>query len=162
MNRTLALLAALLVIAISLTGCTGYPEGPQVSFQNQTDLLATTWRVRQALRNGDTDITEQYEGEFFQFEDDGAFRKLENGYRVSLPPYTQDTTFNAIATGDWLFRSDGRQIELLYLITVQDPYNPSVRYNEVFNELWTIDRLAEGELKLSDDSTVLRMEFFVP
>jgi hypothetical protein len=162
MNRTLALLAVLLVITMSLLSCTGYPDGPRISFQNQTDLLSTTWRVRQALRNGEIDITDQYEGEFFEFEDDGAFRKLEKGYTVSLPPYTQDTTFNAIAPGEWQFRSGGTEIELLYLIRTQDPYNPAVRYTEVFNELWTIQRLAEGELTLSDDSTVLRLEFFVP
>jgi hypothetical protein len=161
MNRTLALLAVIL-FAVSLIGCTGYPDGPSVSFKNQTDLLSTTWRVRQAIRNGDIDIRDQYEGEFFQFDDNGGFRTLEVGYTVSIPPYTRDTTFNAIAVGEWQYRNDRSQLELLYRIQVYDPYNPGIVYLETFNRLWRIDRLAEGELWLSDDSTQLKMEFFVP
>lgn len=161
MNRTLALLAALL-LAVGFVGCTGYPDGPAVSFKNQTELLSTTWRVRQAIRNGDTDITDQYEGEFFEFGEDGSFRTIKVGYTRSIPPFTRDTTFNPIAAGEWQYRNDVTQVELLYRIQFADPYDPSILYVETFNELWTIARLAEGELWLRDDSTELKMEFFTP
>lgn len=160
MNRTLALSVAFILV-VTLIGCTGYPEGPSVSFRNPTELISTTWRVQQAVQNG-VDITSEYEGEFFTFEEDGGFRKLEVGYEISLPPFTQDTIFNALGTGDWQFRNDRSQVELLYQIFPFDPYVSGTFYEVTFNELWTIARLAEGELWLRDDSTELRMEFFVP
>jgi len=160
MKQILAYLTAM-VLLLGVAGCTGYPDGPSVSLTSAVSKLSTTWRIKQAIQNG-TDITSEYDNEFFEFEEEGDFELLESTYDVSIPPFTMDTVLTVAGQGSWQFRNQQSQIELLYQVRVKDPFNSSVSYTRTFNELWTIDRLTKEEFWLSDDSTSLKLEFFVP
>ncbi|GAB4423623.1 MAG: hypothetical protein OHK0039_40330 [Bacteroidia bacterium] len=159
MKYAYLLFVAALGLSIVLPGCNKYPDGPGLSFRSAQSRIATTWRVKQALRDG-TDITAEFDTEFFEFGDNGEFRRLETDFVVSIPPFSQDTVITVIGSGTWEFLEENTQIELFYTYTFYDPYNSSVLYRRENNERWDIDRLAEGELWLSNETTRLRFEFF--
>lgn len=139
--------------------CTPYPEGPRVSFQSALSKISSSWQVREASLNG-VDITSEYDGEFFSFDEDGDFQRLEKTFLITLPPFSQDTIVPIVGEGEWEFVNNNEEVEWLFSYTFRDPYNSDVRYSEEINERWMIDRLADGELWLRNDSMTLRMEFF--
>ncbi|RMG67407.1 MAG: hypothetical protein D6722_13185 [Bacteroidetes bacterium] len=151
------------LLAIALfafqTGCNKYPDGPGASFRSATSRISTTWDIKAANQDG-VDITDQFEGEFFEFEEDGSFRRLETDFLISLPPFSQDTIVNIVAEGEWTFIEDETQVELFYTYTFRDPYNSSILYNEEVNERWEIRRLTQDELWLRQEGTTIRFEFF--
>ncbi len=143
---------------VGVTACTGYPDGPAISFRPADELLVTTWKVKDAIRDNQ-DISARYEGDFQTFLADGQYLYFDSARTISLPPFTQDTTIFLQGTGEWRFVNGKSQIELLYAFEFEDPYNSDVTYREEINSLWTVARLAAGELWLEDDSTLLRLEF---
>ena len=150
-------LPAVLFLALS-TGCSKYPDG-QASLRSATSRIATTWDIKSASLDG-TDITDEFEGEFFEFEEDGSFRRLETDFLISVPPFSQDTIVNVVGTGEWTFIEDETQVELFYTYTFRDPYNSSILYNQEVNERWEIRRLAADELWLRRGNLFIRFEFF--
>lgn len=157
--KTLLLSSVAIAILVSLASCTGYPEGPKVSFTAAVDKISTTWRVKSAIENG-TDVTARYNEEFFKFEEDGDFETIESTYSVSIPPFTQDTVLTVQGFGTWQFVADESGVEMLYAFSFQDPYNSEVFYREEINERYDILRLSQEELWLRNDSVFLKMEFF--
>ncbi len=144
---------------IALVGCTGYPDGPAISFQSADELIATTWQVKDAISNNQ-DISAKYAGDYQTFRDGGEYRYFDELRKVSLPPFTQDTSIAMEGVGEWRFVNKKSQVELFYTFEFEDPYNPDVIYREEFNELWTVARLKEGELWLEDDSVLLKLEYY--
>ncbi|MEM7654726.1 MAG: hypothetical protein AAF399_01245 [Bacteroidota bacterium] len=149
-----------LLVSLFLGSCTGYPDGPSVSFTSALTKISTTWRVKQAVLNNTEDVTTDYETEYFKFDEDGEFETLEARYQISLPPFTQDTIIPAIGSGTWRFLEEETMVELLYGYRFRDPYNSDIFYTEEQNERYEIRRLAEDELWLSNDSLFLKLEFF--
>ncbi len=144
---------------LALLGCTGYPDGPAISFRHTGELIATTWQVKDAIRDNQ-DISAGYRGDYQTFRDNGDFRYFDAERLISLPPFTQDTTIALVGVGEWAFVNGNSQVELFYAFEYEDPYNPDVIYREEVNQLWDIARLAIGELWLQDDSTLLKFEYF--
>lgn len=153
------LILAILATLLLSVACSPYPEGPGISFQSALSRISSTWQVREASLNG-VDITAEYEGEFFAFDEDGDFQRLEKTFQISIPPFSQDTILPVVGEGDWEFLNKNEEVEWLFTYTFRDPYNSDIRYTEQVNERWSIDRLADGELWLRNDSMTLRMEFF--
>lgn len=148
------------LIAITLlVGCTGYPDGPAISFRSADELISTTWQIKDAISNN-TDISAGFGGDYVTFRDGGDYRYFDGARTISLPPFTQDTTIAVEGVGEWRFVDGNSKVELFYAFEFEDPYNSDVTYREELNELWTIARLAEGELWLEDDSVLLKFEFF--
>lgn len=142
-----------------LAACTGYPDGPAVSLRSAEVLISTTWKVKDAIRNGQ-DISGNYTDDYLTLRDGGDLRYFDANRVISLPPFTQDTTVDVEGIGEWHFVNGKSQVELFYSLEFQDPYNLDVTYREEVNQLWEVARLAVGELWLQDDSTLLKLEFF--
>ncbi len=151
----------LLLLGMGLSACTGYPDGPAISFRSDEELIASSWSVKDAIRNN-TDISAEFAGDYQSFRDGGDYRYYDSERVISLPPFTQDTTIALEGVGEWRFVNGGSQVELFYAFEFQDPYNTDVTYREEFNQLWTVARLAVGELWLENDSTLLKLEFYTP
>jgi hypothetical protein len=154
MNRLIAV-AIWSVGLLSLMGCTGYPDGPAVSLSAAEEKLLNTWVIEEAERNG-MDVTDAYREDFFRFEAEGAFARQEGRFVVDVPPGASQVG-EKLGRGEWVFRNEGTQVELLYQFRFDDPSNPSVEYLRNINELWDIRRLSRQELWLADDSTTLKM-----
>jgi hypothetical protein len=155
------LLGVSFLLAALLAGsCTGYPDGPSVSFTSALTKISTTWRVKQATLNQTTDVTGEYENEYFRFNEDGEFETLEARFSISLPPFSQDTVIAAIGSGSWRFLEKETKVEMLYAYRFRDPYNSDIFYREEKNERYDISRLSQDELWLENDSLLLKLEFF--
>ena len=161
MNKffTLIFAGSILILGLAQSACTGFAEGPAVSFTSTTKKLSTVWQVKEAALHG-VDITQTFKSDFFDFKDDGEYMRLDASRLVSLPPFTQDTLVSMIGEGEWNLL-DKNTLELLYQYEFPDTYNPDVRYLEEQYERWEIARLTEDRLWLRNDSMLLKMEFFV-
>ncbi|WNJ16502.1 hypothetical protein [Pontibacter sp. G13] len=158
-TTTFGLAAAWMLLAFIVSGCTGYPDGPAISFQSATSKISTTWRIDEASVNGE-EITDQFEGDFLKFEEDGDFQVFDNHFMVSLPPFSQDSAVSMLGFGNWEFLDGSKYVELLYDFRVQDPYNQTVIYEQNINQVWQVTRLSDDQLWLSNDSTLLKLEFY--
>jgi hypothetical protein len=154
---SLLLMAAAFLALGAFSGCTGYADGPSVSFRKAEDLLIRKWVVT-AASDANADISAEYANEFFDFQLEGIFRRAENAYPLSIPPFTQDGNIAVVGEGQWSFLEDERVIELIYTVEYTDPFNSSVKYRELFNEVWEITRLTETELRLRNGALRLRLE----
>lgn len=157
MIRSLNLSVASLVL-LTLISCTGYPDGPAISFRSAEVKLVNTWSISEATRNG-VDISTDFAEEYYRFREDGNFERLESSFSIEIPPNPAQTS-SELASGEWYFRNDQSQLEVLYQFRFRDPINSSVEYVKTVNELWDIARLTQEELWLTDDSTILKMVLF--
>ncbi|MEM7372012.1 MAG: hypothetical protein AAF587_25575 [Bacteroidota bacterium] len=154
------LLGVFSLVILGLMGsCTGYSEGPKVSFTAALTKISTTWRIKSATENG-ADITDRYEEEFFRFKENGVFETLESTYVIAVPPFTLNDTTALQGIGEWKFVNDESGVEMLYSFSYTDPYNSDVTYREEVNQQYDILRLSQEELWLRNDSIFLKMEFF--
>lgn len=149
-NRTLFIAIFLIATLIGLSACTKYSEGPKLSLRSTQTKIARTWQMKEAVKNG-VEITDQYEGGFFVFTQEGDFSTVDLKRMVHLPPFTQDTLLPVLANGKWGLLTENR-MELLYAYTFVDPYNTSVTYNQEVYEEWDILRLTPTELWIRNDS----------
>ncbi|MEM6347810.1 MAG: hypothetical protein AAF927_28230 [Bacteroidota bacterium] len=151
---------ALILMAMASTACTGFADGPAISFQSTTTRLANTWEVKEAAQNG-VDITSQFVGDNFEFKTNGVYQTLDAAKLISTPPFTRDTLIPLVGSGEWNLLSKN-ELELLYSFQFRDIYNNDVIYKEELYERWEITRLTDEQLWLRNDSTLVKMEFFVP
>lgn len=157
-NHTIQTLILLLVSALTWSACTSYSEGPAVSLKATRKKMANTWKVKESVKFG-AENTELYENGYFIFEEDGDFSSLNTKQRIKLPPFTQDTFLNIVATGQWRLLEKNR-FELLYNYTFRDPYNPGIPpYNKEAYEQWEIIRLTPEEFWIQNDSMSFK---FIP
>ncbi|MFK7920907.1 MAG: hypothetical protein AB8H47_03075 [Bacteroidia bacterium] len=151
---------ALVLLAMAATACTGFADGPNISFQSTTTKLATTWEVKEAARDG-VDVTSEFQGDNFEFKTNGVYQTLDAAKMISSPPFTRDTIIPLQGIGEWNLLSKN-ELELLYSFQFRDIYNNDVIYKEEFYERWEIARLSEEQLWLRNENTLIKMEFFVP
>lgn len=151
---------ALIFFAMASTACTSFADGPTVSFKSTTTKLATTWEVKEAAQDG-VDITSQFLGDNFEFKTNGVYQTLDAAKMISLPPFTRDTIIPLQGIGEWNLLSKN-ELELLYSFQFRDIYNNDVIYKEELYERWEITRLTEEQLWLRNETTLIKMEFFVP
>lgn len=156
-NLTTYFLGAILMYMV---GCTGYNDGPAISFAAAENKLVNTWGIDEATRNG-SDISAEYAEELFRFQENGDFERLERTLIIDIPPAGRSVESD-LGEGSWFFRNNKSQVEVIYTYTFSDPINAAVQYQRTQNELWTIDRLTPEELWLSDDSTSLKMSLYTP
>lgn len=161
MKKTLIFfyIATFLTGSLLLAGCTGYSDGPTLSLKSAKSKISTTWRVQDASLFG-AEVTQNYAQDFFKFEEDGDFSYFDANRLIAVPPFTQDTIMPLEGIGEWQFLDGSKQLEVLYTFTFKDPYNPDITYSEDVNQRWEVTRLADGELWLRDDSTILKLEFY--
>lgn len=161
MNKfsTLIIAGSILILGLAGSACTGFAEGPALSFVSTSKKLSTVWQVKEAALHG-VDITETFKSDFFDFREDGDYKRLDATRSISLPPYTQDTFVSMIGEGEWNLL-DKNTLELFYEYEFPDTYNSNFRYTEELYERWEIARLTEDRLWLRNDSMLLKMEFFV-
>jgi len=151
---------ALILFAMASAACTGFADGPTISFQSTTTKLANTWEVKEAAQDG-VDITSQFQGDNFEFKTNGVYQTLEASKAISLPPFTRDTLIPLVGIGEWNLLSKN-ELELLYSFQFRDTYNNDVIYKEELYERWEITRLSDEQLWLRNENTLIKMEFFVP
>lgn len=151
-------LIPILLILAPLAGCTGFEDGPSISFKAPEKIMANKWAVREAVIRS-TDITADYASDFLEFEELGNFTYDESARIVSFPPFTRKDTISLRGTGTWSFL-DGKtdQIELLYGFTYKDLYDPEIEYKEERYERWDIQRLTAEEFWIKNDSISLKLE----
>ncbi len=147
-----------LILLLGLQGCTGYDDGPLISFRAEATKIANTWRIQDASLRG-AEVTANYDGDFYRFEEEGGFQRLDAAKFISIAPFTQDATVTANATGTWKFLKDNK-IEIFYAFIIPDPYDSDVSYREEHYEVWEIDRLTPEELWMRNDSLTFKMGIF--
>lgn len=147
-----------LILAFGLQACTGYDDGPSISFRSEAVKIANTWRIQAASLRG-VEVTANYEGDFYRFQEEGEFDRLDAAKFISVPPFTQDTIVTETAIGSWQFLKDNK-IEILYAYIIPDPYDSDITYREEHYEVWQIDRLTPEELWLRNDSLTFKMGIF--
>ncbi|MCB0840012.1 MAG: hypothetical protein KDD63_18895 [Bacteroidetes bacterium] len=153
------LVGIMAIAAWAMTGCTGYPDGPGVSFKSAQSKITTTWRIQDASLKGN-EITSEYTDDFLQFNSNGEFQYFDANRQIRIPPFTQDTIMPIEGLGQWEFLDGNKQVELFYTFEFVDPYNSDIIYSEDINERWDITRLADGELWMRKGDLFLKLEFF--
>ena len=148
----------LLVLGFTFQGCTGYDDGPAISFRSEETKLANTWRIQGASLRG-IEITDVYTDDFYRFKEGGDFERLDAAKLISVPPFTQDTIVTESGIGSWQFLKKNK-LEILYTYTIPDPYDSDISYTEEHYEVWEIDRLTQEELWLRNDSLTFKMGIF--
>ncbi|MEZ4685231.1 MAG: hypothetical protein R3B47_03960 [Bacteroidia bacterium] len=119
-----------ILILLTLAGCTGFEDGPKISFADPATIIANEWAVREAIKRG-TDITAEYASDVLTFEEQGAFSYLETSRIVTNPPFTRRDTITVIGTGSWDFLDGKDEIEILYKFEFKDLYDPeNITYTE--------------------------------
>lgn len=146
----------LCVICAALAGCTGFEDGPALSFKATEKQIANDWTVDEALLLN-TDITDRYTSDVITFEEAKGFNYLDASRIVSFPPFTSTDTVAALGNGRWDFLDKNNMIELLYTFTFRDQYDTTIIYAEERYEQWEIQRLTSEELWLRNDSVSLKL-----
>lgn len=155
-TQWLSLFCVLAILGF-IQACTGYNDGPNISFSNPEKKMANKWKISEAVLNTH-DVTERYAEDFFAFEEDGDFSYLDQARILSFPPFTQSDTLPVLGLGTWAFLEKKNHIEFLYLFNYQDPLNPDTRYEEEIYQQWTITRLTEEEFWIKNDSMSFKLE----
>jgi hypothetical protein len=150
-NRLTITLFLLPLLALTFSSCTGYEDGPAVSFTSPNKKMAGTWSFKEVIKNA-VEITPQYTDDFVTFEEDGGFSSLDAERVVSLPPFNSPDTLPVLGRGSWDFLDKNNRIELFYTYNYQDNFDPDLFYQEEMYEQWTILRLTEEEFWLENDS----------
>lgn len=146
-----------ILILLTLAGCTGFEDGPKISFTDSATIMANEWSVREAIKNG-TDITAEYSSDVLTFDAQGAFSYLESARIVTSPPFTRRDTILVLGVGTWNFFNGNDEIEILYKFEYNDLYDTNLTYTHEVYEQWEIRRLTEEEFWLRSDSISLRLE----
>lgn len=124
----LSIIAAISV-ALPMTSCKKYDEGPGFSLASKKSRVDGTWKIERATYSG-TDITSEFEGVEWTMKKDGTFNLLIDG-----------TT----ETGKWEFLTDKTILEFVF--------------NDGSIEKYTIKRLTNKELWIELDDFGDILEF---
>jgi hypothetical protein len=146
-----------ILILLTLAGCTGFEDGPRISFTDPATIMANEWSVREAIKNGN-DITAEYASDILTFGAQGDFSYLESSRVITSPPFTRRDTIIVLGTGTWDFLNGNDELEILYSFEYEDLYDNTIKYRHEVYEQWEISRLTEEEFWLRSDSVSLRLE----
>lgn len=138
MKKIFSIAILALFSAALFTSCSKYEEGPLISFRSKKARIANTWKVEQALEDGE-DITDQYD----QYE----LEMLDNNDASLAALYTiGDLTFEYETDGRWSFEDSKEQLELDFEDDEADRVYEILRLKE--NELWLKEAGGDTELHL--------------
>ncbi len=136
--------------------CVRYPEDPEVIREDPSALISKRWRIEKVTQNGAADITATYPLRFFQFAENQVFSTEVKMFEISIPPFGRDTVRTVPGVGVWQFIDDEQEVDIIYDLVFEDPYNAGVSYREAAALRFSIQRLTASQLWLSNDS--LRIE----
>lgn len=123
-------------LTLLIASCKKYEEGPALSLRSKTERVANSWRIAQALDNGN-DVTSQYN----KFELD-----LTKGGSATLS--AEYTFFNSelkyITDGTWVFVSNKEKISLNF-------------ENDDADGVYTILKLKEKEMWVKKDGDTVEL-----
>ena len=132
------LLSVIAVLFLALAGCNKYEEGPALSLRSKTARVANSWKVAQALDNGN-DVTSDYN----KFELDMS----KSGSAALSAEFTFFTSkFKYTTNGTWVFVSNKEKLSFDY-------------DNDEADAVYTILRLKEKEMWLKKDGSNLEFHF---
>ena len=147
----------ILGLALGAISCTGYADGPALSLASaKKKIAANAWKVKEAA-SGTTDITADFDGDSWTFNEGGTFRYTDASRMIDLPPFTQEVNTSVDGNGTWEFVNDLSTMEVFYTNSITDPYNSSVVYDEAVNEIWEVTRLTKEELWIRDGDIFLKL-----
>ncbi len=121
----LHLLTGLFFIAVTLSGCGKYEEGPAVSFRSKKERVANTWEVNEQTYNGSKVDPSNYENVTITFDKDGNFSTAYGAFSVS---------------GEWEFNDDKTKI----ITTVNSNESEATILKLKEKELWTEEEDSNG------------------
>lgn len=120
------------------TSCSKYEEGPLISLRSKTERISNTWKVEQALENGE-DVTDQYDQ--YQLE------MLNNNDASLAALYSLGSfTYEYETEGTWSFEDSKEQLELDFEDDDADRIYDILRLKE--KELWLKEAGGSIELRL--------------
>ncbi len=154
--RSTLLIGLLAFSLLAIYSCTGYNDGPVMSFVAPAKKMARTWSFKEVILY-QTEVTHEYAADFMEFEEDGGYSILDAERVVSLPPFTRPDTLPVLGRGDWDFLDKKNRIELFFTFNYQDNYNDTLFYQDEQYQQWTITRLTEEEFWLENDSLRVKL-----
>ncbi len=126
------------IMSFSFVGCNKYPDGPAVSLRTKTERVANSWKVAQALENGN-DVTSDYN----QFDLDLSKKgeaKLSANFTVFGADYQYTTS------GSWSFVNTKESISFDF-------------ENDDADGVYTILKLKEDEMWLKRNGDNVELHF---
>jgi hypothetical protein len=149
MKKIISRTALFFVIALWLSACGKYDEGPALSFITKKERVSNIWRINYVEDNNPDGVGFPYSLETFQTA--GLILTLEKNGRARLAINAQDGEPQVI-TGRWDFRDNSRRIEWRW-----DAEVPG--FSPVFNQtpLYRIRQLREDQLHITSDDERFRL-----
>lgn len=137
MKQNKIILIALVVI-LSATSCSKYPDGPMFSLRTKTERVTNNWKVAQALDNG-VDETADYTKYELDLAKDG-------GATLAAKYVTFGVTYEFVTVGTWSFVDDKNKISF-------------VLDNDDANGVYQILKLQEDEMWLKKDQGTIELHY---
>lgn len=155
--RSTLLIGLLAFSLLVIFGCTGYNDGPSLSFVAPAKKMARTWSFQEVILY-QTEVTAAYADDFMEFEEDGGYSVLDAERVISFPPFTISDTIPVLGRGDWDFLDKKNRIELFFTYNYQDSFVDTLFYQDEQYQQWTITRLTEEEFWLENDSMRVKLK----
>lgn len=135
--KNLKITAAVLATVV-LVSCNKYEEGPAVSLASKKARVENTWKIGQALRNGD-DVTSDY--------DEYTLKLTKDGDANLAALYTAGNfSYEAETDGTWEFKSNK---ENLFLNFQDDDFDQEYQILKLEkDDMWLREIGGEDELHL--------------
>jgi hypothetical protein len=137
MKRFVIPSSLVLFIALSVSGCQGYPEGPEISFRSKISRVINKWKAEYVTENG-KDRTYNYDSLYWEFLDDG---------NIEVSTILADSTL--FQEGLWDLIDEGKTLRVLYT-------DPAIWPDRTYFEVL---RLKETEMWLKDDRDSIVIEY---
>jgi len=155
--RSTFFIGLIVIFLLSVFGCTGYTDGPTISFTAPAEKMARKWAFQEVLLFS-TEITPEFKDDFMEFEVDGGYSTLDASRVISFPPFTESDTIPVLGRGDWDFLDKKNRIELFFTYNYQDNFVDTLFYKDEQYQQWTITRLTEEEFWLENDSMSVKLQ----
>ncbi len=131
-------IALIALIGITATACNKYEDGPKISLASKKSRVENTWKIGQALRNGE-DVTSDYDEYTLSLTKDGD-AKLAALYTLGNFSYETETD------GTWEFKE---QKENLFLNFQDDDFDNTYQILKLEkDDMWLREIGGEDELHL--------------
>jgi hypothetical protein len=154
--RSTLLIRLLAFSLLAIYSCTGYNDGPTLSFVAPAKKMARTWQFQEVILY-QTEVTANYAGDFIEFEEDGGFSSLDAERIISFPPFTISDTLPVLGRGEWDFLDKKNRLEMFFTYNYQDQFVDTLFYQEEMYQQWTITRLTEEEFWMENDSMRVKL-----
>jgi len=126
------------LLTVAIVGCNKYEDGPGISLQSKKERVANTWKIEQALRDGE-DVTSDY--------DEFTLRTTKDGDAELAALYSFGAfSFEYETMGTWQFETDKENISFDYQDDDADVTYQILRLEE--DNMWLREKGGEDELHL--------------